>query len=231
MLTARLTKKLLLLTAALAVGFLGGVGLVRWLGYGPNGESAALAEASEALSRSFIRILYVTAQEVPELQTLAEAENVVTTSDVRFAEQVDALSPLDVLMFDSSVMSGLNQAWVKERYSYGMAVVGVNVGIVELAEFVGDRTLASSWARASVPSGRFYSLLQLYVTGDNAEEVERWKQEAHRLLQEDGSFRAMDHVTSNLSISGIRIQAPIVDSESLAIVFRNIEQSTLDATP
>jgi hypothetical protein len=74
-------------------------------------------------------------------------------------------------------------------------------------------------------------MLQLYVTGDNPEEVERWKQESPNLLNEDGTYRPMEGVTSHLSISGSRAQVPISDPQSLALVFQSIRMSTFDATP
>lgn len=229
-----LGTKVGLVIAALALGFVGGVGfyrISRAIGYDLSGESAALAEASQTLNDSPIRVLYLTASEVPELLSLAEAEGVVVSSDARFAQQVDSISPLDVLMFDSARKNELDQAWVQQRYSQGMAVVGVNIGVVQLADFVGDRNLASSWSMTAIPDGDFYSMLQLYVTGDNPEEVERWKRESPDLLNEDGTYASMEGVTSHLSISGTRAQVSISDSQSLALMFRNIRLSTKDATP
>ena len=188
-------------------------------------DGVAFADSVRLLDQSPIRIVYIAAGNAPDLEALGSSAGIVVTSDVNKAKELDTLKPLDVLMFDSAIASKLDQAWVKQRYSHGMAIVGVNIALVNLAQMVADRDAAESWATQSPPKGRFYSLLQLYVTGDNAADVARFQKEYHPLINADGSHTPMEGVNSHLSISARRAQVPISDPQLLSKTFHSIEST------
>ena len=194
-------------------------------------ENAALAEASEKLEKSTLKIVYLSSNEIPEVAQAATENNITIVNSANFAQKLDTQTLFDVLVFDQSFIGQLDQKWVQTRYRQGMAVSGINVSISDLASLVGDKTAISGpWLNVPTPKTRFFSLLQVAVSGDNPKEIERYFNERESLINEDGSFNPLEGITSPLSISRTKAQSEIADQKTLDSLFHSISAAIVDQT-
>jgi hypothetical protein len=183
---------------------------------------ASRAEAAQALASGPVKIAYLTSGEVPEIEGAAQVQNVAVLREAPAVALVDASNPLQAFVFDGSLKSQLNVQWLRERYAEGLVVAGVNVSIQDLAALVGDpNAITGPWANAQPPTQTdFYSLLCFALSGDPA-EVNRYKREAHRLLDADGNA-VLDNVVGKLSVLRCKAQVELPDSQSKETLFSSI---------
>src|SRR5258708_28865176 len=92
-------------------------------------ENVALADTAKSLQKAPIKIVYLTAGSIPEINDAARSGNVATLNDPSLAEKRDAAVPLDALVFDASLKGSLDQQWLRDRYRQGMAIAGIDVSI------------------------------------------------------------------------------------------------------
>lgn len=193
-------------------------------------ERVALASAATRLEPAGLRMVYLAAHDHPALTAAAQTAPVVVLEQADWVKRLDAQMPLDVLVFDAALANQLDPAWLQARYAQGMAVVGVNVGIVDLARSVGEaRVLAGPWQNG-IPTApaSYYSLLQLVVTGDNPDEVALYVRTHNSLVGPDGALHPMAGLTSSLSIQGSASQTVLTDE---ATFFDSLADMIVDATP
>jgi hypothetical protein len=221
----RASRVFLVVVGAALVGFAGG-----WI-FTSIKESVVLAESSQILESASLRVVYISGGDVPEVSGVAQSQNVVTLQAPDLATRLDVTVPIDVLVFDASLKNQLDQQWIQTRYLDGMAIVGINVGVKELADFVGDSTAASGPWGEGHPGQPFFSLLQLVVRGDDPEDVKRYLSEYPSLVNPDGSYEAVEGITSSLSVSRSKTQAALSEQDAFDKFFQRIAVSVTDPTP
>jgi uncharacterized membrane protein len=171
---------------------------------------AYLTSASEALG-SLDRSAFV----AEEATLIAEGVNL---------KELDAKTPLEGLLFDSSAQARLDKDWLQKRYAQGLAVVGINVNVIDLADLVGDKTsIRGPWKNARpLPDGPYYSLLCSFVTGSNPSEVETYLTEVPNYIAEDGSVEAVPGIHSQLSVVDT-ISQTYLNPQSIKTLFINLQ--------
>lgn len=187
-----------------------------------------LAEASQKLEMSNIRVVYLTNNEVLDFSKNKELNSIVITKDASIVKELDQLEKLDVLVLDSSYKSEWNPEWLQQRYREGLAIIGVEMSIKELAEIVGDSaTFNSTMASASAPiNTNTISVLKFVVRGDNPSEVEKYLREYGQVVTSE-SGGVIPGIMGHLSVERTRGQLSLSDyvsfQDALAKAIGNLQ--------
>jgi len=184
-----------------------------------------VAEASLAGLPTRIAYLTSASEELGNLDRAAfVAEEATLVAEGVNLKELDAKIPLDGLIFDSSAQTRLDKEWLQKRYGQGLAVVGINVNVIELANLVGDKTsIKGPWKNAvPLPDGPYYSLLCSFVTGPNPSDVETYLTEVPNYIAEDGSVGAVPGIQSQLNVVNT-ISQTYLNPQSIKPLFINLQ--------
>lgn len=219
---------LLIFVFAISIGLLCGWVFVKST---PHPQAGLIVNAAATLHSPALRVVYLSTGQFSVVDAKTALTTVVTLSNPELVLPLDAQTPLDALVFDAAFADQLDQRWLHERYVQGMAVVGVNVPLKQLSELVDDKTVMTGpWLKATPPPPPFYSMLQLWVRGNNPTDVARYLTQYPLYITPDGSSDPVPGITDELSVSGTRAQSPLLDG-TLKYLFRNLELAINDPTP
>ncbi len=124
------------------------------------------------------KIVYVVSSDDSQIDPLVAPEKLERTIGSQSAYEwnevveMDEASPIDALVIHESALPFVDQQWVMAAYKRGVVIAGINIGGPEIANLVGNPSIANNdfAADTSLP---MFTMVTMSVSGDNPEEVAR----------------------------------------------------------
>lgn len=169
------------------------------------------------------RLIYLSSSRLTELAGKAFEAGFATVTSPEAVLQIDANSPVDGVMIDSSLVDEIDTNWIRSRFEKGMAVGGVNMTMVELAKLV-DYPLESPWSDP-VTDGPYMVIFQIQVTSNDPLDIKRfWAQSSVReKLESTGLPDGLSG--SSLSISVLKMAYNLSVPEMRDAGFNDFEKN------
>ncbi len=124
------------------------------------------------------QIVYVVSSDLSQVDPLVAPEKLERTIGSQSAYQwnevveINESSPIDALVIHESALPFVDQQWVTAAYQRGVLIAGINIGGPEMANLVGNSSIANDdfAADTSLP---MFTMVALPVSGDNPDEIAR----------------------------------------------------------
>ncbi|MDW8327914.1 MAG: hypothetical protein RMK99_15235 [Anaerolineales bacterium] len=224
---SRSLARFALITAAVAlIGFVSG-----WLYQTWVQPAHEVAQAETVLKNASKRIVYLHGADYPDLVAQAASESVAAVTSSEALKRLDAVQPLDAIIFDAGLRGQLDPEWLQAKYRAGVVIGAVGMTVGQLTQFIYVPTPSvyqdSVTLKEPIPN---VAVIQLQITASNDRDVEQfWAQYATGIDNEGTGETIIPGIESTLQIVAAQVNYDLSDTSSRSKLFSLMRSNVIPA--